>query len=275
MSPPPDKHTPARSGGMRSPGSSTTTSAPASRSTRRYRSRAARFRGVLAAETVRAMRGRVIASMLARELDELDEHAPRRARMQERDAPLDTPSRVLVDELDAVARQPSQRAGEVRHLEAEVMHRRAAALREEPRDAGLRVRRLEQLHPRSVARREDHADALVGHAVLGPDGVAEDIAIEGSGLAERRHRDADVVERSGRDPGHAARGSNTPKTPRRSSQISPSVTPARTAAMIGGTRFALPFAAATSSPRAAAARPASRAARARRTRSAWPRAVAS
>src|SRR5690242_19694747 len=144
MSPPPEKSTPSMSAGMAAPGSRTTTSAPRSRSVCTYRSRAARFCGVRAAETVSAIRGRPIAFMLTSELEQLDEHATRGAGVQERDASLDAVPRGAVDQLDAVCGQAVERAGEVRHREAQVVHRGAPALGHEARDAGVGVGRLEQ-----------------------------------------------------------------------------------------------------------------------------------
>src|SRR3954470_10613958 len=221
------------------------------------------------------MRGRVIASMLARDLEELDEHAARGARVNEGDESLDASSRCAIDELDAVLRQAVERASEVIDLEADVMHRGAASIGQKARDARFGIGRLEQLEPRCAARDERHLHLLVAHLVELADRVAEHVPVERDRLGDRRHDDTDVMERTGAGEAHAFRGSYTPKMPRRSSQISPSVTPARTAPWIGGTRFAVPRAAAARSARARVTAAASRRARNAFTRSIWPFAAAS
>src|SRR5207245_494676 len=121
---------------------------------------------------------------------------------------------------------------------------------------------------RVTLRGEDRLDALLGDEVLGADRVPEDVAVERGRLAQRGDGDADMVQATRVDAArHARRGWYSPKTPRRSVQISPSVTPARTAAMIAGTRFASLRARFTSSARAFDAAARSRFARNARTRS--------
>src|SRR5258706_5790113 len=222
------------------------------------------------------MRGRVIASMLARALEQLDQDPARGSRVQEGDPPFHPVAGRAIDKLDATAREAIERGAKIGHLETEVVHRRASTFRQEPRDARLAVGRLEQLDARLILCDEHDAHALLRNGVLRPDRVAQDVAIERDRVRQRGHDDADVVQRTrtgGRD--HPLRGSYTPNTPRRSSLTSPSVTPARTAASISGTRFAVPRAAATRSDRARVAAPAARRARQAFTSSARRRARAS
>src|SRR5687767_1114835 len=116
---------------------------------------------------------------------------------------------------------------------------------------------------------------LVGDEARLVDAIAKQVAIEGDRLGERRHRDGDLMQLAGADRFHPRGAWYTPKTERRSVQISPSVTRASTAAMIGGTRFALPRAAVSRSARARSAAAWSRFARRARRRSARPRTTAS
>src|SRR5216683_1686631 len=237
------------SSGNCSPGRTSTTAAPARSSARAYRAYVS-FSGV-GTGVVRAIRGRVIASMLARALEQLDEHPARGARMEEGDLTLDPAAWRAVDELDALSCQTIERTRQISHLEAEVVHRGAPTLGEEPRHAGLGIGRLEQLDARLALRHEDDAHALVGERVLRADGVPQDVAVERDRLAEGRHDDTDVVKCTGvGERGHPRRGSWTPNTPRRSSLISPSVAPARTASSMSGMRFAVPRAAVTTAARA-------------------------
>ena len=62
-------------------------------------------------------------------LDELDEHAVARPRVDERDRSLGAAARRAVDQLEAVDLEPEQRLGEVRDLEADVVEALALASR--------------------------------------------------------------------------------------------------------------------------------------------------
>jgi hypothetical protein len=130
-------------------------------------------------------------------LDELDEYATRRARVEESHETLGSDSRRLVDELNALPHQAVKRARKVDDLEADVMHRGAPALRQESRDARLGIGRLEKLDAGIALRDEDDLHLLIGHVVHRTDGVPEHVAIEGQRVRDPRHDDADVMERSG------------------------------------------------------------------------------
>src|SRR2546428_6162208 len=176
-------------------------------------------------------------------LEKLDEHATRGARMKERDHALRAAPRPRVDELDPPRGEASERSRKIGDLEADVVHRRAAALGEEARDTRLGVGRLEQLDARLTLGEEHHLHALRVEPMLGADGVAEDVAIERDRIGDRGNDDTDVMQRPGLDAGHERRGSCTPNTPRSSSLSPPRRTPPRTASRLSGTRVALPFAA--------------------------------
>src|SRR5258706_2375271 len=197
------------------------------------------------------MRGRVIASMLARALEQLDQDPTRGSRVQEGDMPFHPVPGRAIDELNATAREAIERAAQIGHLETQMVHGRSSAFGEEPRDARLAIGRLEQLDARLVLCHEHHAHVLLGNGMLRPDRIAEDIAIEGDRIGQGRHDDADVVQGT-RDGGrgHLRRGSYTPNTPRTASLISPSVTPARTPASISRTRLPVRPPAGTLSDRA-------------------------
>src|SRR5919197_4944515 len=110
-----------------------------------------------------------------------------------------------IDELDALALETRERPRDVGDLEAQVMHRGAASLGDEAGDPRFAIRRLEELDARRVARGEHDAHALVRDDVLAPDGVPEDVTVEGDRIGEGRYRDADVVERAGLDQRHPRR----------------------------------------------------------------------
>ena len=134
--------------------------------------------------------------MLTRRLDELDEHATGRARVNESHEALGSDPRRVVDQLDSLPRQAVKRASKVDDLEAEVMHRGAPALGQESRDPGLCVGRLEELDPGVATRHEDDLHLLLGHVVHRTDRVPEDVTVEGQRIRDPRYDDADVVERA-------------------------------------------------------------------------------
>jgi hypothetical protein len=127
-------------------------------------------------------------------LDELDEHATGRARVDEGHKAFGTSPRRPIDELDALPHQAVKRPGKVDDLEAEVMHRGAPALGEEARDARVLVGRLEKLDAGVTAGREDDLHLLVGHVVDGTDRVPQDVAIEGQRIRDERDDHTDVME---------------------------------------------------------------------------------
>ena len=128
--------------------------------------------------------------------------------MDEGDGALRPDAGRAIDELDALPGHAVKRARKVRDLEAEVVHRGASALRQESRDAGLGVGRLEKLDPGVAARHEDDLHVLVGHVVHRTDRVPQDIAVEGQRIGDPRHDHAHVMERPGaREPAQRLPGS--------------------------------------------------------------------
>src|SRR5229473_1211348 len=97
-------------------------------------------------------------SVEAGAIDELDEHAARGPRMEERDVALRAAPRHVVDQLDAALREGGEGRGQVVDDVAEVMERRLPALGEEARDPRLRVSRLDELDAPVQPRQEDGAD---------------------------------------------------------------------------------------------------------------------
>src|SRR5438270_10293657 len=139
--------------------------------------------------------------------------------MQERDIALRAASRRSVDQLDAFARELIDRPGQVVDGEADVMHRGAAALVEEARDAGSRVDRLHQLDERVAHREEGDTDALLGDVLNGARLESQPIAVERELLVDVPDHDRDVMQVADL---HLVRpGAYVPNTPRRSVQISP------------------------------------------------------
>src|SRR5260221_315744 len=145
-------------------------------------------------------------SLQAGAIDELDEHAARGPRVQERDVALRSASRRMVDELDALRLERAERGREIVDDVAEVMERRLPALGEEARDPGLRVRRLDELDPRTRPGQEDGTDTLVDQVAhrpgLHPDddpGLRFDLAL----VAVRRVLDRALLI-TALDPGERA-----------------------------------------------------------------------
>ena len=68
-------------------------------------------------------------------LEQLDQYATARARMEECDQAVNTAARCAIDQLYPGRDQTLEGSGEVVDLEAEVMHRRASAVGEEASDA--------------------------------------------------------------------------------------------------------------------------------------------
>ena len=154
------------------------------------------------------MRGRVTASMLTSEFEKFDEHAAGRSWVDERDEAVDTRPRGVIDEVDSLGRKAVERATEIAHLEAEVVHGLTSTLFDETSHAGFRVGRFNELDARVFARREDRFDALLGHHMLGSERVAEHVAIEGRRVAQRGYGDGDVMKAARVDAArHPRRGS--------------------------------------------------------------------
>ena len=143
--------------------------------------------------------------MLTTKFDKFDEHTPGGAGMQERDLTLDPATWRAIDELDSVGREAVKRAGEIAHLETDVMHRGATTFGHEARDTRLAIGRLQELDTRIALRRERGADALIREIMHRTHVVAEQVAVERDRVLQRWHSDADVMELSGCDG--QARGS--------------------------------------------------------------------
>src|SRR5258708_18030158 len=205
----------------------------------------------------------------ARAVDELDEDAARRARMEERDVAVGAAPRLAVDELHTSRRERREGRTKVVDDEAKVLERRVSAVGEQPGDARLAVGRLDELDTGVRCREEDDADPLVGDLAHLTGGQAERVAIERQRVGDRRDHDRDVMELSRFIDHPRSAGTYVPKAERRSAQISPSVTSPSTAATIGGMRFAVPCAAARSSMRSRSVRAASRRRRSAARRSRW------
>src|SRR6266545_3447221 len=90
---------------------------PSSRSPARISDRQLAARAVRSAVT----EAEGVPGGTARRLDELDEDAVARARVEECDGPLGASPRRAVDQLDAVDAEPRQRRSQVGHLEADVV----------------------------------------------------------------------------------------------------------------------------------------------------------
>ena len=101
-----------------------------------------------------------VCSGQADAIDQLNEHTAGDARMKESHESFDAAARRVIDQLDALRGQASERARKVIDDEANVMERGAAALRYEASDTGLRIDRLQELDARTVARSERDADVL-------------------------------------------------------------------------------------------------------------------
>src|SRR6185503_7114307 len=192
------------------------------------------MRGPIHVHGIRFCGARGCLAAHALTIDEFHEHAARRARMKECNEALDATTRRVIDELDTFARQANERARKVIDDETEVMQRGPSTLRDEARDAGLRIDGLKELDARAVARGECDTHALVGDHARLVDAVAKHVPVKGDRFGQRGHRDRHVMQLSRADALHACGGWYTPKTVRRSAQISPSVTPDSTAATIRG-----------------------------------------
>ena len=113
--------------------------------------------------------------------------------MEERDRALGALARGGVDQLDPVDRQPGQRLGQVRDLEADVVEALPLGL-EEARDAGRLVSRADQLDLRFADRQERDPDAV------GRDGQdrleleAQDVPVEAERALEVADDDRDVMD---------------------------------------------------------------------------------
>src|SRR4029077_12952056 len=94
-------------------------------------------------------------------LDQLDEDAVARARVDERDRPLRAAARRAVDQLEAVDLEPEQCLGQVRDLKADMVEALALA-REEARAPGRVVGRLNELDLRLADTEKGDPDPVRG-----------------------------------------------------------------------------------------------------------------
>src|SRR5687768_11403849 len=132
ISPPPVRHRPSKTSGSGSFGKIAIGSAPARRIASRYCSRATAFRVEVLPDKVSAIRGFTDSMVFglaatfrcsreAGAIDELNEHAVRRARMKERHETLDAAARCVIDQLHALVRQADERPREIVDDKAEMV----------------------------------------------------------------------------------------------------------------------------------------------------------
>src|SRR5437870_758137 len=166
-------------------------------------------------------------------LDEFEEDAVERPRVDERDEPsLRAAPGLRVDELESPLPQPGHLLANVLAREREMMKSLSPPL-DEPRDHAVGLKGLEELDANGPRPEEGHADALRGH-LLRNVRLETEAAISLERLLEALHRNADVV---GRSDHTSCLGLYVPKTARKTSLISPSVAFARTESKIAGIRF--------------------------------------
>jgi hypothetical protein len=115
--------------------------------------------------------------------------------MQERDRALGAPARGRIDQLDAIDLEAEERLGEVRDLEADVVEALAFAL-EEARDAGRRVRRLDELDLGLADPQERDPDAVRRDVHDRLEIERQRIAPETQGRIDGAHDQCDVVDAS-------------------------------------------------------------------------------
>ena len=132
--------------------------------------------------------------------------------MDERDGPFRASPRRAVDELEAVDRQSGQLLGEVRDLEADVVEA-LALLREEARDTGCLVGRLDELDLRFADREERDPDPIGGDVLDLLETEAKEVAVEAERLVDRADHDRNVMDAARRredhrDSGDAGAGSH-------------------------------------------------------------------
>ena len=129
-----------------------------------------------------------------RRLLQLDEHAVRRRRMDERDQRVLRPGpRLGVDQADAARLELLERGANVLDPQRDVVEARTALL-DVFRDRRVRRRRLEQFERRAADGNVARADALRDNLLRRPDLETERVAVERQRLLDVLHRDADVIE---------------------------------------------------------------------------------
>src|SRR5712691_1522654 len=166
-------------------------------------------------------------------LDEFEEDAMERPRVDERDEPaLIAAPRLRVDELESRLPESTHLLANVLAREREMMKSLSPAL-DEPRDHAVGLEGLEELHANGPRPEECHADALRQH-LFREVRLQPEAAISLQRLLETLHRNADVV---GGSDHTSCLGLYVPNTVRRTSLISPRVALARTESRIAGIRF--------------------------------------
>jgi len=127
-------------------------------------------------------------------LEQLDQHAQCRARLQERHLAVRARPRLLVDHLDTLIFEIAQVRLDVGRAEAEVVQTWSASL-EEARDGRIRIGWLEQLDQRISGLDEGDLELAVGQLELIEDFEPELFAVKLHGRVDRRDGHADVVNR--------------------------------------------------------------------------------
>ena len=126
-------------------------------------------------------------------LDELDEHAVARARMEERDRALAPPTGCLVDELDALRAEPDQLGGKIGDLEADVVE--ALPLRgQEAGDARRVVGRADELDLALADGQEPDLDVVARDVLHDLEFEAKDVPIEAQGRLEVAYDHRDMMD---------------------------------------------------------------------------------
>ena len=116
--------------------------------------------------------------------------------MDEGDHPLCSSARDAVHELDPLAREPRERAGQIVDDVTDVVKRRFGMLRDEPRDTRVLIRRLDELYSLVPVPEKHDANALVRELVDRIGRKPEGVSKEWERLFDSLHGDRDVVQRS-------------------------------------------------------------------------------
>src|SRR4051812_37927867 len=125
---------------------------------------------------------------------QLREHAAGGMRMDEGDVAAHQPGTgLLVDQLGATGCEPLELAGDVRHLESNVMHAGTAAV-EEPPDRRVGTPRGEQLDALAADPHQRRVDSLVLERLAQLELCAEQAAVGVDRLVQVGHCDAEVMD---------------------------------------------------------------------------------
>jgi hypothetical protein len=102
----------------------------------------------------------------------------------------------VVHELDPIALEPAERAGQIIDDVADMVERRPGVLGDKSRHSGLASGRLYELDPLLGVTEEDHADALVGDLADPLGRKAERVAEERKSVFDARDGDRDMMKRA-------------------------------------------------------------------------------